>query len=68
MFTIGLFHAGRDGTQKVVGREERLNAVALLNANGGKVTEYFVGRRKRANAILVLDNLDDVAECWAGSE
>lgn len=57
LFTVGLFHAGRNGTQKIVGCEERFDTVALMYANRGKVSEYFVGRRIRANAILVLDNL-----------
>lgn len=57
IFTLGLFHAGRDGAQKVVGSEKHLNVVALLDANRGKIPEYFVGRGIRANAILVFDNL-----------
>lgn len=60
IFTLGLFHAGRDGAQKVVGSEEHLNVVALLDANRGKIAEYFVGSGIRANAILVFDNLGNV--------
>lgn len=56
-FTLGLFHAGRDGSKKIVRCQKHLDGVAHVDANRGKVAEYFVGCGIRANAILVFDEL-----------
>lgn len=57
--TLGLLETRSDGAQKIIRRQvDIVGRSRHLNANCGKVTEYFVGRRETAYAILVLDKLN----------
>lgn len=62
VFTIRLFHARRNGTQKIVRRQIHFGRISMIDANCCKITKNFVRCRVRTNTILILNNLSQHGE------
>lgn len=59
-FTIRLFHAWRNGSEKIVGRQIDLSIITVINANGCKISKNFIGRRIRSYSIFIFHNLGQI--------